>query len=205
MDQSLGQILHDCEAVKFGDFTLVNGKKSRYYIDIKKAVTKPKILELVAEHIVDTANDNNIDADYIACIELGGVAIGAMISVITELPLLIIRKAEKNHGMESIIIGDPEAKKVVLLIEDVTTTGGSVINAAHILRNEGMIVREIIAVVDRDEGAEDALEKEGLNLISLVKAKSLIEDYETEEVLAHESLAHSDSINDDFILEEKGK
>lgn len=183
MDKNLGQILRDCDAIKFGDFTLVNGKKSRYYVDIKKAATKPKILELIAEHIVDAINDNGIDVDYIACIELGGVPIGTIVSVVTGLPLIIIRKAEKDHGVKSRIIGDPEAKKVVLLVEDVTTTGGSVINAAQTLRNRGSIMRDIITVVDRDEGAEEALEKKGLNLISLVKAKSLLEDYEIAEVL----------------------
>ena len=94
------------------------------------------------------------------------------------MPLIIIRKSEKDHGLESRIIGDPEAKKVVLLVEDVTTTGGSVINAVQVLRNEGLVVKDIMVVVDRDEGAEEALEKEGLNLISLVKANSLLKDYE---------------------------
>ena len=178
MNQNLGQILQDYEVIKFGDFTLVNGKKSRYYVDIKKAMTNPKILELIAEQIVDTASDNDIEADYIACVELGGVPIGAIVSVVTELPLIIIRKTEKDHGLESRIIGDFEAKKVVLLIEDVTTTGGSVINAAQVLRNEGLVVKDIITVVDRGEGAEEALEKEGLNLISIVKANSLLKDYE---------------------------
>ena len=68
-------------------------------------------------------------------------------------------------------------------MEDVTTTGGSVISAVQALRDEGLIVQNVVSIVDRDEGAEEALIKEGLTLISLVKAKALLEDHEVSEAL----------------------
>jgi len=185
--------LQECEAIKFGDFTLASGKKSKYYIDVKKAVTRPKILELMCEHIVDVINDLDIKADYIACVELGAVPIGVIVSVTTGLPLIIIRKAKKEHGIKSRIVGDPEKEKIALLVEDVTTTGGSVITAAKALRDEGLTVRKVISVVDRDEGAEYELEKEGLTLISLVKAKTLLEDYEVAEALRHSSAVRTNN------------
>lgn len=184
-DKELESKLQECGAVKFGDFILASGKKSRYYIDVKKAVTKPKILELICKHIVEVIVDCSIEADYIACVELGAVPIGVMVSVKTGLPLIIIRKAQKDHGVKSRIVGDPEKTKTALLVEDVTTTGGSVISAAQVLRNEGLIVTRVISVVDRGEGAEDALCKEGLGLIALVGAKTLLEDYEITEALRH--------------------
>lgn len=184
-NKELGDILQECGAVKFGDFTLASGKKSRYYVDVKKAVTKPEILKLICEHISDVIIDHNIQADYIACVELGAVPLGVMMSVWTGLPLLIIRKSQKDHGLKSRIVGDLEKKKTALLVEDVTTTGGSVISAVHALRDEGLSVRTVISVVDRDEGANDALAEEGLTLISLVKAKTLLEDYEVAEALRH--------------------
>jgi orotate phosphoribosyltransferase len=184
-NKELGDVLQGCGAVKFGDFTLASGKKSRYYVDVKKAVTKPEILKLICRHIADVIIDHDIRADYIACVELGAVPIGVMMSVWTGLPLLIIRKAQKDYGLKSRIIGDPEKAKTVLLVEDVTTTGGSVISAVKALRDEGLIVRKVISVVDRDEGAEDELGKEGLDLISLISAKTLLEDYEIADVLRH--------------------
>jgi orotate phosphoribosyltransferase len=184
-NKELGDILQECEAVKFGNFTLASGKKSRYYVDVKKAVTKPEILKLICRHIADVIIDHDIRADYIACVELGAVPIGVMMSVWTGLPLLIIRKAQKDYGLKSRIIGDPEKAKTVLLVEDVTATGGSVISAVKALRDEGLIVRKVISVVDRDEGAEDELGKEGLDLISLISAKTLLEDYEIADVLRH--------------------
>jgi orotate phosphoribosyltransferase len=123
--------------------------------------------------------------DYIACVELGAIPIGVMISVWTWLPLLIIRKAQKDYGLKSRIVGDHEKAKTALLLEDVTATGGSVISAAQAMRDEGIIVKNVISVVDRDEGAEEALAKEGLILISLVRAKTLLEDYKATEVLRY--------------------
>lgn len=178
MDKNLGQILQDCGAVKFGDFTLASGKRSKYYVDVKMAVTKPKILKLISSHIVAEIVNRKIKADYIACMELGAVPLGTVVSLDTEIPLVIVRKAQKDHGLKNRIIGEFEQKKFAILVEDVTTTGGSVINAANALRNEGLMVEFVISVVDRNEGAEENLNKEGLTLISLVKAKTLLEDYE---------------------------
>lgn len=201
MDKNLGQVLQDCGAVKFGDFTLSNGNKSKYYMDVKMAVTKPKILKLISSHIVAEIMNRKIKADYIACVELGAVPLGTAVSLDTGIPLVIVRKTQKDHGLKSRIIGDPEKKKIALLVEDVTTTGGSVISAVHVMRNEGLIVRCVISVVDRDEGAEEALEKEGLRLISLVKAKTLLEDYEVAETLRHSNTVKGEG----FHLTGKGK
>lgn len=184
-DKELTDTLQECGAVKFGDFTLASGKKSRYYVDVKKAVTRPEVLKLICSHIADAIVNHDIQADYIACVELGAVPIGTMMSVWTGLPLIIIRKEQKDHGLESRIVGDLEKKKIALFVEDVTATGGSVISAIKVLRDEDMIVRTVIGVVDRDEGAEDELGKEGLDLISLVEAKDLLEDYEIAEALRH--------------------
>lgn len=181
--KQLGDKLQECGAVKFGDFALANGEKSKYYIDIKKAVTKPNILGLICKRIIYVMADRNIQPDYIACVELGGVPIGTMVSFITRIDLLIIRKEQKDHGLKGRIIGDHEKSKTVLLVEDVTTSGGSIISAVNALRNEGLVVRTVISIVDRDEGARDAFDKEGLELISLVEVKTILEDYEIADAL----------------------
>lgn len=185
MDKNLGQALQECGAAKFGDFILASGKKSRYYIDVRKAVTKPKILKLISDHIVAEIMIRKIKADYIACVELGAVPLGTVVSIDTGIPLIIVRKQTKDHGTKDRLVGDFETGKIVVLVEDVTTTGGSVISAVQALRNEGLIVNTVVSVVDRDEGAEENLNKEGLSLISLVKAKTLLEDYEIAEALKH--------------------
>lgn len=174
MNKDLGNILQECGAVKFGDFVLASDKRSKYYIDIKKATTKPEVLKEICDHIIRVIKNHSISAEYIACVELGGVPIGTLVSVETMLPLIIIRKEPKDHGLTGRLIGDFIKDKFVLLVEDVTTSGKSVISAVRVLRNEGLIVRTVISIVDRDEGAEENLSKEGLNLISIIKAKDLL-------------------------------
>lgn len=174
MSKELGDILQECGTIKFGDFTLVHGGQSEYYVDIKKAITKPEILELISQHIISLIHDNDISADYVACVALGGIPIGVVVSIETGLDLLIIRKAEKDHGLKNRIIGDYEKKRVALLVEDVTATGGSVISAIYAMRNMGIIVKDVISVVDRNEGAKEALTKEGINLRYLIDAETLL-------------------------------
>lgn len=169
--------LLECGIITFEDITLVSGNESKYYIDIKKGITKPLILNIIRRHIIEIIIKNKIKADFIVCVELGGVPIGTAVSLATGLSLIIIRKAQKEYGIKNRIVGDIEKGKIALFLEDVTTTGGSVVSAVQVLRNEGIIVKNVISVVDRDEGAEEALNKEELELLYLIKAKTLLEDY----------------------------
>jgi orotate phosphoribosyltransferase len=170
------QILKECGTIKFGDFTLASGKKSRYYIDVKKAVTKPRILRIICDHIVEKMKNHVIEPDYIACVELGGVPIGVLVADRTGLPLIIVRKETKDHGTKGRLIGDFEKGKTALLLEDVTTTGGSVSNAIKALRDKGLHVETIITVVDRQEGAEETISGMGIILIPLTTARDILRD-----------------------------
>lgn len=170
------QILKECGAIKFGDFTLASGKYSRYYIDVRKAVTKPKTLRIICDHIVEKMKNHVIEPDYIACVELGGVPIGVLVADRTSLPLIIVRKDIKDHGIQGRLMGDFEKGKTALLLEDVTTTGGSVTSAIKALRDEGLHVETIITVVDRQEGAEETLSGMGIILVPLTTARDILRD-----------------------------
>ena len=176
MYRDIKDVLKECKAVKFGDFTLSSGKKSRYYVDIKKVITRPKILRIISDLIVEKIKNYNLEPDYLSCIELGGVPIGVLVADRTGLPLIIIRKEAKDHGIKGRLIGDFEKGKTVLLLEDVTTTGGSVANAIKALKDEGLHVETIITVVDRQEGAEETISGMGITLISLTTATDILRD-----------------------------
>ena len=176
MHGDIKQILKECGTIKYGDFTLTNGKKSRYYIDARKAVTKPKTLRIICEHIIEKMKNHVIEPDFIACVELGGVPIGVLVSDRTGLPLIIVRKEDKDHGTKGRLMGDIEKGKTALLLEDVTTTGGSVSNAINALRREGLYVDTVITVVDRQEGAEEIVSGMGITLISLTTARDILRD-----------------------------
>ena len=172
--ESLAEKLKECGAIKFGDFTLASGKKSNYYVDIKKASTNPKILKLIAQRVSKTLKLRSIAADYIGCVALGGVPIAAATSLETGLPLIILRKEGKEYGIKEQIIGDFIREKHVLMVEDVATTGNSVLKAIGILRNEGLIVQYVIVVVDREEGAAESLACNDIELIPLVRISELM-------------------------------
>ena len=176
MHGDIKQILKECGAIKFGDFTLTSGKKSRYYIDVRKAVTKPKTLRLICDHIVEKMKNHVIEPDYIACVELGGVPIGVLVADRTGLPLVIVRKEVKDHGIKGRLMGDVEKGKTALLLEDVTTTGNSILSAINALRSEGLHVEIVITGVDRQEGAEETISGMGIMLIPLTTAKDILRD-----------------------------
>jgi len=171
----LADALKDCGAIKSGDFTLASGKKSRYYVDIKKASSNPELLKLIASRVSEIMNLHSIKPDYIGGVALGGVPIAVSVSLETGLPLLMIRKEAKDYGTKGQIVGDISPGREVLLVEDVTTTGGSVIKAIHVLRNEGLVIHRVITVVDREEGASGTLASADVELIPLVRISQLLE------------------------------
>ncbi|AEC52695.1 orotate phosphoribosyltransferase [Pyrococcus sp. NA2] len=161
--------------IKFGHFILTSGKESNYYIDIKKLITNPEALKIIARLIKEKAEELGLEYDKVAGPELGAVPIATALSLETNKPLLIIRKKKKEHGTGKIIEGEVREGDRVLLVEDVTTTGGSVIRAAKILREHGANVVGIFVVVDREEGARENIEKEGFSLHPLVLVSELFE------------------------------
>lgn len=165
---SLKDLLIESQAIRFGDFTLASGKKSTVYIDIKQAMTEPVILREVAESVIRLG----ISWDVSAGVAVGGVPLAVAASLASGKPYVIIRKEQKGHGLSSLIIGTVKGKKVIM-IEDVTTSGGSALFGVEQIRAAGGLITEIISVVDRDEGAEATLSAAGIQLIPLVRMSEL--------------------------------
>ncbi len=170
--QELITALKACGAVRYGDFTLASGKKSKYYIDIKKASTDPKTLKLIARQAAFRIKQ--MDVNIIAGVELGSVPLATAVSMETELPLLIVRKAVKDYGTKSRFVGDIKPEDRLVMLEDVTTSGGSVMNAIEVVRETGANIKYVISVVDREEGAKENLKEAGTELVPLVSASDLI-------------------------------
>ena len=169
VDKKLKDLLIEAQAIRFGDFTLASGKKSKVYIDIKMAMTNPDILQAVASAVIK----QNISWDVAAGVAVGGVPLAVATSLVSGKPYIIIRKEQKGHGLSSLIIGDVSGKQV-LMIEDVTTSGGSALFGVEQIRKAGGIITEIISVVDRDEGAAKTLADAGIRLVPLVSMSELL-------------------------------
>ncbi|BAD86327.1 orotate phosphoribosyltransferase [Thermococcus kodakarensis KOD1] len=151
------RMFFDEEAILFGRFILTSGKESNYYINVKKLSTKPRALKLIAKLMAGEAQKRGITFDRVAGPELGAVPIATALALETEKPLVIVRKKPKGHGTGSQLEGEVKAGDKVLLVEDVTTTGGSVLRAAEVLEREGAEIAAIMVVVDREEGAEETI------------------------------------------------
>ena len=150
-------------------FTLASGKTSPFFFDIRMVALDAEGATLIAQSILERLGDADVDA--IGGIELGAVPIVAAVAALSwptrPLSGLIVRKTAKERGTRKEIEGDVRKGAKVVMVEDVTTTGGSVIQAARAVRAHGCTVARVITVVDRLEGAAKNLAAEGLALESL--------------------------------------
>lgn len=170
---SIAQALLDCGAVKFGDFTLTSGAKSTYYIDVKAASTDPKTLRVIAHAMAQLAARHG-PFEAVAGMELGAVPLATAVSLETNLPLLVIRKGERKHGTGKRIEGkDPKGLRV-FVVEDVTTSGGSTVEAVKVLREAGAHVSHASVVVDREAGGVAALQAIQVTLHPLASVSQLV-------------------------------
>jgi orotate phosphoribosyltransferase len=141
-----------------GDFTLRSGRKSKYYLDKYRFETQPDVLvelgKLFAAKIPGNVN-------RIAGAELGAVSLAAAASIASGKPFVIIRNQKKDYGTSKLIEGILNAGELVVIVEDVLTTGGQVLEAAKTLKDAGAKIDRIIAVIDREEGARANIESAG--------------------------------------------
>jgi orotate phosphoribosyltransferase len=170
MVNTLADLLVEYKAIEFGDFTLASGAKSKYYIDVKTAMTHPRLLSAVASAVAGSQ-----EFDVIAGVAVGGVPLAVAISLAAKKPYAIIRASEKDHGKKSLIIGNVNGKRV-LLVEDVTTSGGSALYGINILRAAGASVDCVVTVVDREQGAEAMLAGHEIKLLPLVRVNELLKE-----------------------------
>ena len=145
-------------ALLTGEFTLSSGRKSNYYLDKYRIETQPAILDAVADGFVPGIPG---DTERLAGPELGAIPLVTAVGLKTGIPFLLIRKKVKEYGTKNIVEGLYEKGEKVVLIEDVLTTGTQAITAADILRDLGLKVLKIMCIIDREEGAREAVENAG--------------------------------------------
>lgn len=160
------ELLKENEVFLEGDFTLSSGKKSNYYINMKKAITEPKILSTISKLISNKIADEDIDK--VAGPALGAVPIATAVSLESNLPLLMIRKEKKGYGTSKLIEGELNDGDNVIVVEDVSTTGGSLLKAIKAIHENGGNVKRAFVIVDRQEGAIEEFEKNGITLEPLI-------------------------------------
>src|SRR4051812_48542098 len=153
-----------------GEFTLRSGRKSNYSLDKYLFETQPDVLvelgKLFAEHVT-------ADVTRIAGAELGAVALAAATSLACGKPFVIVRNQKKDYGTSKLVEGILEPGETVAIVEDILTTGGQVLEAAKSLEAAGAKIDRIIGVIDRQEGAREAIESAGYVFESLFTSADL--------------------------------
>lgn len=153
-----------------GDFVLRSGRRSTYYLDKYRFETQPAILREVGKLLAEHAGPQTTT---IAGAELGGVALAAAASLAANLPFVIVRNARKDYGTGRPFEGLLPDNARVLMVEDIATTGGQVLEAAKVLTEAGAVIERIVCVIDRQEGARQASEAAGYTFESLYTVADL--------------------------------
>lgn len=170
----LGALLVD-RALLEGDFVLRSGRKSTWYLDKYRFETEPEILRALGERLAEVAAEHEPEAIRLAAPALGAVALAASAAMASGLPFIIVRGETKEYGTANRIEGPFREGELVCLLEDVVTSGGALGEAVSVLRDEGLVVRNAVCVVDREEGGSDALARLGVRLRPLFRASELLD------------------------------
>lgn len=163
--------LYDIQAIKVGDFTLASGMKSPIYIDLRTIISHPHLLKMVADEI--WAAVTGVKVELLCGVPYSGLPIATTISVTKQVPLILVRKELKQHGAKKEVEGIYHPKQECVLIEDLVTTGGSVLKVAEMLRKNNLSVNNVAVLVDREQGAREALKQAGIHLHAVITAKEM--------------------------------
>ncbi|MFA9426221.1 orotate phosphoribosyltransferase [Natronorubrum sp. A-ect3] len=171
-NQALIDALREADAVQFGEFELSHGGTSEYYVDKYLFETDPGCLEAIADAFAERVTPE----DKLGGVALGGVPLAAATSVAAGVPYVIARKQRKEYGTANLVEGRLEEGEEVVVLEDIVTTGTSLVDAIEALRDAGATVNRALVVVDRQEGGRENVEAADVEMEALVTAEELLAD-----------------------------
>jgi orotate phosphoribosyltransferase len=157
--KQVGILLIKNNAIKFGDYILASGKKSPYYIDLRQTISSPITMDWIANAltriIVNEIGKEKIDK--ILGVPTAGIPFATVVSQKLGLPLIYYRQARKEHGVRKKVEGILERNDRVLIVDDLITTGESVIEGSEVVRDQGGVVNELVVLLDREQGGQENL------------------------------------------------
>lgn len=190
--------LYEKKIVQFGDFTLASGKKSSYYVDLRLVPSYPhefrKMVKYLQNEIIKDIGLENFDS--LVSVPTGGLVIASALAIETVKPLIYVRSKPKDYGTSKSIEGKIHDGLKVVMIDDVATTGGSVLNGIKALKDAKVEVKDAYVIVNRMEGAEKALKEQGVTLHTIVNVMQITKALHEENIIDDEILQKvQDQIN----------
>jgi len=176
----LAQLINDL-AVVHGNVTLASGKEADYYVDLRRATLHHRAAPLIGHVMLDMLEESGFgpdDVDAVGGLTMGADPVGTAIlhaaaSRGLNLDAFVVRKETKSHGLQRLVEGPDVSGRRVVAVEDTSTTGGSALTAVKALRDAGAEVVAVAVIVDRDTGARERIEAEGLPYLAALSLTDL--------------------------------
>lgn len=182
--------LYQSGIVKFGDYTLASGKKSSYYIDLRLVPSFPhefrKMIKNLQNYIEESTGLETFDS--LVSVPTGGLVIASALAIEVVKPLIYVRNKPKDYGTAKSIEGKFYEGMKVVMIDDVATTGGSMINAIKMIKKENIEITDAYVIINRLEGANEGLQELGVLLHSLIDIKQIAQILYQQNLINHNIL-----------------
>src|SRR5215211_1961875 len=183
---SLADGLLSAGCIKFGEFILKSGLKSPIYIDLRQIISYPKLLADVAQAYLPIIS--SLQFSRIAGLPYAAIPIATAISLAGNYPMIYPRKEIKTYGTKAEIEGKYHVGETALVIDDLATTGGSKFEAIEKLTGVGLVVKDVVVLVDRQSGAKESLAQAGYSMRAVLTIGQLLDYWEENEKVAKDKI-----------------
>lgn len=164
--------LHDIGAIKFGEFTLKSGIVSPIYIDLRDSISYPSLLKAIAEEVWNKVSHCHFDR--LCGVPYTALPLASYLSIAHSIPMILRRKEQKDYGTKKNIEGAYEKNHVSIILEDLITSGSSVLETIAPIEEAGMKVHDVAVFLDREQGGRKRLESKGYRVHSVTTISEML-------------------------------